>query len=170
MGKSSSDSMKELCNEIIENALDPDVEYDYLKSAFDEELPIIYERGLADDFLLAQEISEAIKEVVVFPEFIGYASSSIVANLLGITEVNPKKYGLKFKDVMGDTAKDYMWGYHLSRYYLYDVFKELKTHFQSVELSANDDCLTVNGLKIFVETSFERIRTIGLCMEHCKPF
>lgn len=83
MGKSSSNSMKELCNEIIENALDPDVEYDYLKSAFDEELPIIYERGLADDFLLAQEISEAIKEVVVFPEFIGYASSSIVANLLG---------------------------------------------------------------------------------------
>lgn len=170
MGKSSSDSMKELCIEISENSVGLEVEYDSLKKAYDEELPIVYERGLAEEFLLAQKVAYDIRNVCPFPEFIGLAASSMVAYLLYITNINPDKFDLHFKDVIETSCNGHMWGYHFSKENLYEVFKELKKHFQHVELSANDDCLTVNGLKIFVETSFERIRTIGLCTEHCLPF
>lgn len=170
MGKSSSKSMKELCSEIAMNACDVAVEYDCLKKVFDEEIPIIYEEGLAEEFLLAREVSDVIRDVCPFPEFIGLAASSMAAHLLYITNINPDKYKLNFKDVIDAPRDGYMWGYHFNEKDLYEVFKELKTHFKHVELSANNDCLTVDGLKIFVETSFERIRTIGLCTEHCLPF
>ena len=42
MGKSSSNSMKEWCIEISENSVGLEVEYDSLKKAYDEELPIVY--------------------------------------------------------------------------------------------------------------------------------
>lgn len=170
MGKSSSKSIKELCSEIAVNACDMEVEYDCLKKVFDEEIPIIYERGLAEEFLLAREVSDVIRDVCPFPEFIGLAASSMAAHLLYITNINPDKFDLHFKDVIGTSCDGRMWGYHFSKENLYEVFKELKKHFQCVELSANDDWLTVDGLKIFIETSFERIRTIGLCTEHCLPF
>lgn len=162
--------MKELCIEISENSVGLEVEYDSLKKAYDEELPIVYERGLAEEFLLAQKVADVIRNICPFLEFIGLAASSMVAYLLYITDINPDKYKLNFKDVIDAPCNGYMWGYHFSKENLHEVFKELKKHFQHVELSANDDCLTVNGLKIFVETSFERIRTIGLCTEHSLPF
>ena len=168
MEKSSSKSMKELCIEISQNSVVLEVEYDCLKKVFDEELPIIYEKGWAEEFLLAGNVADVIRNVCPFPEFIGLAASSMAAHLLYITNVNPDKYKLNFKDVM--PRDGYMWGYHFNEEDLYEVFKELKKHFKHVELSANNDCLTVDGLKIFVETSFERIRTIGLCTEHCLPF
>lgn len=79
--------------------------------------------------MLAQKVADVIRNICPFLEFIGLAASSMVAYLLYITDINPDKYKLNFKDVIDAPCNGYMWGYHFSKENLYEVFKELKNIF-----------------------------------------
>jgi DNA polymerase-3 subunit alpha len=74
------------------------IAYEYVKDRVDYELKIIEQTGFAGYFLIVQDIVNFAKEnnLMVGPGR-GSAGGSLVSYLLGITEINPLKYGLFFE-------------------------------------------------------------------------
>jgi len=80
---------------------------DEYKQRLDHELEIIADRGFSKYFLTMKAISDKTNEIQLAGPGRGSAAGSLVAYALGITQVDPIKYGLLFSRFMRSDAKDY---------------------------------------------------------------
>lgn len=72
-----------------------------------QELKVISDRGFSKYFLTMAAISTKANEMMLSGPGRGSAAGSLVAYLLGITQVDPIKYGLLFSRFLRADAKDY---------------------------------------------------------------
>ena len=72
-----------------------------------QELKVISDRGFSKYFLTMAAISGKANEMMLSGPGRGSAAGSLVAYLLGITQVDPIKYGLLFSRFLRADAKDY---------------------------------------------------------------
>ena len=71
------------------------------------ELDVIKERGFAKYFIAMKAIVEKAKQKYFVGPGRGSAAGSLVSYVLGITQVDPIKYGLQFERFLSSTATDY---------------------------------------------------------------
>jgi len=128
-GESSDSYLKKLINEKIEHRYPTPTED--IKERVKFELSVIENMGFADYFLIVQDFINWAKErkIVVGPGR-GSAAGSIASYILGITNVDPLKYGLLFErflnperiqmpdiDVdIADVRRDEVFGYLQDKY------------------------------------------------------
>ena len=77
------------------------------KVRVDEELSVISERGFSKYFLTMKAVSDKASNMMLTGTGRGSAAGSLVAYALGITQVDPLKYGLLFSRFLRKDAKDY---------------------------------------------------------------
>ena len=77
------------------------------KVRVDEELAVISERGFSKYFLTMKAVSDKASNMMLTGTGRGSAAGSLVAYALGITQVDPLKYGLLFSRFLRKDAKDY---------------------------------------------------------------
>ena len=73
----------------------------------EEELSVISDRGFSKYFLTMKAISDTATENQLAGPGRGSAAGSLVAYALGITQVDPIKYGLQFARFLRKDATDY---------------------------------------------------------------
>jgi len=73
----------------------------------DHELKIISDRGFSKYFLTMKAVSDKTNEIQLSGPGRGSAAGSLVAYVLGITQVDPIKYGLLFSRFLRSDAEDY---------------------------------------------------------------
>ncbi len=71
------------------------------------ELTIIRDRGFSKYFLTMKAIADKATEIQIAGPGRGSAAGSLVAYVLGITQIDPIKYGLLFSRFLRSDAKDY---------------------------------------------------------------
>lgn len=71
------------------------------------ELDVIKDRGFAKYFLTMKAISDRANESYITGPGRGSAAGALVSYVLGITQVDPIKYGLQFERFLSKTATDY---------------------------------------------------------------
>ncbi|MEC9472307.1 MAG: DNA polymerase III subunit alpha, partial [Pseudomonadota bacterium] len=71
------------------------------------ELDVIEDRGFSKYFLTMKAISDKANEVQLTGPGRGSAAGSLVAYVLGITQIDPIKYGLLFERFLRKDATDY---------------------------------------------------------------
>ena len=72
-----------------------------------EELEVISDRGFSKYFLTMKAIADKANEIQITGPGRGSAAGSLVAYVLGITQVDPIRYGLLFSRFLRRDAKDY---------------------------------------------------------------
>ena len=72
-----------------------------------EELKVIADRGFSKYFLTMKAVADKASDMMLTGPGRGSAAGSLVAYLLGITQVDPIKYGLLFSRFLRKDAKDY---------------------------------------------------------------
>ncbi len=104
-GKTGNKALVEFCIEGLKKLkLDKKQEYvDRLHS----ELTIIRDRGFSKYFLTMKAIADKATEIQIVGPGRGSAAGSLVAYVLGITQIDPIKYGLLFSRFLRSDAKDY---------------------------------------------------------------
>ena len=96
--------IKECIGALRKMSLDSNEEYvERLK----HELTVINERGFSKYFLTMKAISDMANEYMLAGPGRGSAAGSLVAYVLGITQVDPIKYGLLFSRFLRSDATDY---------------------------------------------------------------
>jgi len=77
------------------------------ETRLDHELKVIADRGFSKYFLTMKAIVDKTNEIQLSGPGRGSAAGSLVAYVLGITQVDPIKYGLLFSRFLRADAKDY---------------------------------------------------------------
>lgn len=104
-GKSATRALAEFCLEGLRNfRLQSNKEY---VQRIKEELAVIDERGFSKYFLTMKAISDKAQEIQLVGPGRGSAAGSLVAYVLGITQIDPIKYGLLFSRFLRSDATDY---------------------------------------------------------------
>lgn len=110
--RSANEALLYLCQEGMQHRLDSSVsplhsERQRTTERMYQELEVITERGLADYFLIVWDIvMYAKKQHIPVGPGRGSAAGSLVAYLLGITEVNPLLHGLSFERFLSPDRAD----------------------------------------------------------------
>jgi DNA polymerase-3 subunit alpha len=104
-GETADSALATLCfSGLRSKGIHTDEEYvDRLKT----ELDVIEDRGFSKYFLTMNEISRKADELMLAGPGRGSAAGSLVAYALGITQVDPIKYGLQFSRFLRADATDY---------------------------------------------------------------
>lgn len=97
-GETEEDALYNMCferlNKVIQNKSNPEVYVDRML----RELEVIKQKGFCGYFLVVQDyISWARKQGIPVGPGRGSAAGSLVANILGISQADPVKYGLMFE-------------------------------------------------------------------------
>ena len=104
-GKTDIQTLTENCIEGLKNhELQTNEEY---VTRLREELNIIKDRGFAKYFLTMQAVADKATSVQLAGPGRGSAAGSLVAYVLGITQIDPIKYGLLFSRFLRKDAVDY---------------------------------------------------------------
>lgn len=77
------------------------------KERIDEELSVISDRGFSKYFLTMKAVADKATDMMLTGPGRGSAAGSLVSYALGITQVDPIKYGLLFSRFLTKDAKDY---------------------------------------------------------------
>lgn len=110
----SDDALRHLCLKGMQRRFDSSVpaalngsERQRTTDRMNEELEVIAKRGLSDYFLIVWDIMQYARDrkIPVGPGR-GSAAGSLVAYLLGITEINPLLYGLSFERFLSPDRAD----------------------------------------------------------------
>jgi len=104
-GDNENSALTKLCLAgLKDQQLDKEPQY---VSRLKEELDVISERGFSKYFLTMKAIADKATEVQLTGAGRGSAAGSLVSYVLGITQVDPIKYGLLFSRFLRRDAKDY---------------------------------------------------------------
>jgi DNA polymerase-3 subunit alpha len=97
-------SMKGLISQLGKEAFASKQEY---QERLDHELSVIADRGFSKYFLTMKAISDKTNDTQLSGPGRGSAAGSLVAYALGITQIDPIKYGLLFSRFLRSDATDY---------------------------------------------------------------
>ena len=100
-------SFEGLVNLFEDRQIESKVVFEQYNKRLNEELDVINSRGFAKYFLTMKAIVDKTAEVQLAGPGRGSAAGSLVAYALGITQVDPIKYGLLFSRFLRSDAKDY---------------------------------------------------------------
>jgi DNA polymerase-3 subunit alpha len=104
-GESADSALAKLSVEALKNSgLYKDSEY---VARLKEELYTIKDRGFSKYFLTMKTISDKVSSTQLVGSGRGSGAGSLVAYLLGITQIDPLKYKLQFSRFIRKNAKDY---------------------------------------------------------------
>jgi DNA polymerase-3 subunit alpha len=104
-GKTDNEALLELCVEGAKN-LHLDLNKEYM-SRLEHEIRVISARGFSKYFLTMRAIADKASTVQLVGAGRGSAAGSLVAYVLGITQVDPIKWGLLFSRFLREDATDY---------------------------------------------------------------
>ena len=97
-GEGADEYLRSLVEERIENRFKPEEQTEEIKERIEMELGVIEKTGFADYFLIVQDfITWAKKHGIAVGPGRGSAAGSLVSYILGITDIDPLKYGLIFE-------------------------------------------------------------------------
>ena len=108
-GKTADEALREMAEfELAKMGLDNDAEGSkkYMEQ-LDRELKVIAARGFSSYFLTMKQISDIAQEYVLTGPGRGSAAGALVSYVLGITQVDPLRWGLMFSRFLRADATDY---------------------------------------------------------------
>jgi len=107
-GETADSALRKLCFEGLRAAASRGLlEDERYTDRLEYELGVIADRGFSKYFLTMNEISRITNEVMLAGTGRGSAAGSLVAYTLGITQVDPIKFGLQFERFLRSDAVDY---------------------------------------------------------------
>ena len=106
-GMTADEYLRELTMRGLIDLSDNDRDKKEYHARLEQELKVIADRGFSKYFLTMKAISDKANERMLSGPGRGSAAGSLVAYLLGITQVDPIKYGLLFSRFLRADAKDY---------------------------------------------------------------
>lgn len=141
----------------------------------EKEIIRIIELDMAKYFCIARRISEFLKEKDKSPRFFGNGGCSLVAYLLGITDINPYEYGLIFERYFNEKYNmQRLFGFYMDEDTLDELAEYLKKDFEFVEIEIGEReyILHIDKVEISIITSavtmkevedwmFDRFRYLG---------
>ena len=105
VGETADSALHKFCFEGLRSRdLHHNTEY---TDRLEHELSVISDRGFSKYFLTMEKISEIANDMMLTGTGRGSAAGSLVAYALGITQVDPLKYGLQFARFLRADATDY---------------------------------------------------------------
>ena len=105
----------------------------------EKEIIRITELDMSKYFCIARRISEFLKEKDKSPRFFGNGDCSLVAYLLGITEINPYEYGLIFERYFNEKYNmQRLFGFYMDEDTLDELAEYLKKDFEFVEIEIGE--------------------------------
>ena len=98
-------ALRRICQEALRKSDSAfDTEY---RARLEMELDVIADRGFSEYFLTMRKVSDRANDLMLTGPGRGSAAGSLVAYLLGITQVDPIKWGLQFARFLRADATDY---------------------------------------------------------------
>ncbi len=142
----------------VKKMLPCDVSWD---DTIEKEIIRIMELDMAKHFCIAKKISEFLKEKDESPRFIGNGCCSLMAYLLGITDINPFEYGLIFERYFNEKSNlQELFGFYMDEDTLDELAVYLKECFEFVEIEIGDgeSVLHIDKVEISIITSIEVLK------------
>lgn len=141
----------------------------------EKEIIRITKLDMAKYFCIARRISEFLKEKDKNPRFFGKGVCSLVAYLLGITDINPYEYGLIFERYFNEKYNmQSLFGFYMDEDTLDELAEHLKKDFEfvEIEIGERENILHIDKVEISIITSavtmkevedwtFDRFRYLG---------
>jgi len=98
-------ALRRLCQETLRKS--PSSSNEEYRSRLEHELEVIADRGFSEYFLTMRKVSDRANDLMLTGTGRGSAAGSLVAYMLGITQVDPIKWGLQFARFLRADATDY---------------------------------------------------------------
>lgn len=127
------------------------------------EIERIEKSELEKAFDVAQRISAFLKGKDNKPHFIGKGCCSLMAYLIGITDINPFEYGLIFERYFNEKSSlQVLFGFYMDVDTLDELTEYLKENFDfvEIEIGARENVLHVDNVEIPIITSIETLKEI----------
>lgn len=122
----------------------------------EKEIIRIIELDMAQYFCIARRISEFLKEKDKSPRFFGNGGCSLVAYLLGITDINPYEYGLIFERYFNEKHNmQCLFGFYVDEDTLDELAEYLNKDFEfvEIEIGERENILHIDKVEIPIITS-----------------
>lgn len=129
----------------------------------EKEIIRITELDMAKYFCIARRISEFLKEKDKSPHFVGNGCCSLIAYLLGITDINPVECGLVFERYFNEKYNlQYLFGFYMDEDTLDALAGYLKKDFEFVEIEIveREYILHVDKVEISIITSVDTMKEV----------
>ncbi len=141
----------------------------------EKEIIRIIELDMSKYFCIVRRISEFLKEKDKSHRFFGNGGCSLVAYLLGITDINPYEYGLIFERYFNEKYNmQCLFGFYVDEDTLDELAEYLKKDFEfvEIEIGEGENVLHIDKIEIPIITSavtmkevedwmFDRFRYLG---------
>lgn len=129
----------------------------------EKEFMRIIELDMVKYFCIARRISVFLKEKDKSPRFFGNGCCSLVAYLLGITDINPLEYGLIFERYFNEKYNlQCLFGFYMDDDTLNEFAEYLKKDFEFVEIEivGREYILHVDKVEISIITSVDTMKEV----------
>lgn len=151
--------LKKLSSELIKKTSDGDE----VQERIEKETEYLEKNNLLSELLYAQSIAKAMRAATEKGYYVGKGASSLVFYQLGITNVDPIKYGLIFEeDFCNNTKKEDLFCWYATTTTTRFVINELFKEYHSGTTCASEDrsVLSVKGKRFFIENELDRLQKI----------
>ena len=129
----------------------------------EKEIIRIIELDMAKYFCIVRRISVFLKEKDKSPRFFGNGGCSLVAYLLGITDINPYEYGLIFERYFNEKYNlQSLFGFYMDEDTLDELVEYLKKDFEFVEIEIveREYILHIDKVEISIITSADAMKEV----------
>lgn len=130
----------------------------------EKEIIRITELDMSKYFCIARRISEFLKEKDKSPRFFGNGGCSLVAYLLGITDINPYEHGLIFERYFNEKYNmQCLFCFYMDEDTLDELAEYLKKDFEFVEIEIGEReyILHIDKVEISIITSVDTMKEVG---------
>lgn len=130
----------------------------------EKEIIRITELDMSKYFCIARRISEFLKEKDKSTRFFGNGSCSLVAYLLGITDINPYEYGLIFERYFNEKYNmQCLFGFYMDEDTLDELAEYLNKDFEfvEIEIGERENILHIDKVEISIITSVDTMKEVG---------
>jgi|GEM_PF-3996157 len=150
--------LEQIARSNVKKMLPYDVCWD---DTIEKEIIRIVELDMTKHFCIARKISRFLKEKDESPRFVGNGCCSLMAYLLGITEINPFEYGLVFERYFNEkSALQELFGFYMDEDTLDELAVYLKEGFEfvEIEIGEGESVLHIDKVEISIITSIEVLK------------